>query len=176
MDSNQWKAVATEVQQRALKDCGGDVTKLDPFKKISDLNSPQVDPKELLIFILAYLEITPEQSQFLYESEGVMHDLDDYLRQAKSMMNEMRSQFIETAEDLETHYESMGSILTPTQVAKFLLWIDKNKACVHMLDELWKRTFPINTNDDGNHNNDTTIGHHKDVGKKSSCTSGFEAG
>lgn len=30
-------------------------------------------------------------------------------------------------------------ILTPTQTAKFVLWVSKNKACVHMLNQLWDK-------------------------------------
>jgi hypothetical protein len=28
-------------------------------------------------------------------------------------------------------------ILTPTQTAKFILWITQNPACMHMLNQLW---------------------------------------
>lgn len=30
-------------------------------------------------------------------------------------------------------------ILTPTQTAKFVLWVQKNEACVHMLNQLWDK-------------------------------------
>lgn len=33
--------------------------------------------------------------------------------------------------------EEVSKILTATQVAKFILWIDQNPACIEMLETLW---------------------------------------
>jgi len=43
--------------------------------------------------------------------------------------------------DLETEFNSVRAILTPTQVAKFVVWISRNGACMHMLNELWGKIY-----------------------------------
>ena len=150
-DSQQWKAAAAEVRSRLVA-VGGNIDALDPFKNAkadpSNNNPPHVDPKDLFMFLMAYLEVTPEQAEFMYEAESVMHELDTYINITKNAVSKMRHQFIETAEECETQFSSFRTILTPAQSAKFLLWVFKNKAAVHMLDELWKRTFPITGGED----------------------------
>lgn len=37
------------------------------------------------------------------------------------------------------HVGVLQRILTPTQTAKFVLWVSKNEACVHMLNQLWDK-------------------------------------
>jgi hypothetical protein len=51
----------------------------------------------------------------------------------------------ETGEDLEAEFANVRSILTPTQAARFLVWVANNAACVHMLNELWDRVYPSTT-------------------------------
>jgi hypothetical protein len=38
---------------------------------------------------------------------------------------------------LDTEMEEVAKILSPTQIAKFILWIDQNPACIGMLETLW---------------------------------------
>lgn len=40
-------------------------------------------------------------------------------------------------ESLDTEMENIQSILSSTQIAKFVLWIDQNPACLQMLESLW---------------------------------------
>jgi len=34
--------------------------------------------------------------------------------------------------------EHITNLITPAQQAKFLLWIEENQACIHLLNNLWK--------------------------------------
>ena len=51
----------------------------------------------------------------------------------------------QTGEDLEAEFDNVRSILTPTQAAKFLVWVANNGAAMHMLNELWERVYPAGT-------------------------------
>jgi len=35
--------------------------------------------------------------------------------------------------------DEMQTILTPTQTARFVLWVSKNQACMAMLSKLWDK-------------------------------------
>jgi len=39
--------------------------------------------------------------------------------------------------------EHITNLISPTQQAKFLLWIEENQACIHLLDKLWKPSAKV---------------------------------
>ena len=38
---------------------------------------------------------------------------------------------------LDIEMAEVSNILTPTQVAKFIIWIEQNPVCMEMLETLW---------------------------------------
>ncbi|KAF4037237.1 hypothetical protein GN244_ATG10679 [Phytophthora infestans] len=34
--------------------------------------------------------------------------------------------------------DKLQNILTPTQRAKFIVWVTNNQACMHLLNKLWR--------------------------------------
>ena len=45
-------------------------------------------------------------------------------------------------QDLDVEFSEIRKILTPRQAAKFLAWVANNGACMHMLNELWRKIYP----------------------------------
>ena len=45
----------------------------------------------------------------------------------------------EKNETLESEMNTFTHLLTPTQVAKFIVWIKNNSACMTMLNQLWDK-------------------------------------
>lgn len=43
-------------------------------------------------------------------------------------------------ETLQSEIQSITALLTPTQIAKFIVWIEQNPAVVHLLNQLWDLT------------------------------------
>ncbi len=108
------------------------------------MNSPSasaMDPKDLFLYLVNYLEVTPEQATALKDSRFVAQELDGCLETALSVLGELRERLAQTGDDLETEFNNVRSILTPTQAAKFLVWVAHNSACMHMLNELWDRVY-----------------------------------
>jgi hypothetical protein len=103
------------------------------------------DPKALFKYLVNYLEVTPQQAAALKDSQRVSRDLDGCLATALSVVKELRDRLTQTGDDLETEFNNVRSILTPTQAAKFLVWVANNGACMHMLNELWDRVYPAGT-------------------------------
>jgi len=90
-----------------------------------------------------YLELTPDQADFMGSSEATLFELDEYLVGAQRTLGELKGRLEEAGEDVDAEMDNLASILTPRQKAKLMMWMCKNKACLRMLDELWKQTFPV---------------------------------
>ena len=91
---------------------------------------------------MQYLEVTSQQAAAMKDSRLVAQEMDGCLESALGVLSELRQRLAQTGEDLETEFYNIRSILTPTQAAKFLIWVANNDACMHMLNELWDRVYP----------------------------------
>ena len=49
---------------------------------------------------------------------------------------------------------SYNLIKNPTQVAKFLVWVQNNRACMHMLNELWQKEYNSQSADEDKKSDD----------------------
>lgn len=86
------------------------------------------------------------------DSRLVAQEMDSYLESSLTVLSELRDRLAQTGEDLETEFNNVRSILTPTQAAKFLVWVANNAACMHMLNELWDRVYPQPSSNTPDHN------------------------
>lgn len=100
-----------------------------------------LDPKVLFKQLAHKLGVTREQAAALKDSRWVAKDLDDSLKQSLSVLGQLRDRLTKIGEELDSEFYSVRAILTPTQAAKFLVWVANNRACMHMLDELWDRAY-----------------------------------
>ena len=107
-----------------------------------DTANPALQPKAMFQYLVNYLQVTPEQGAALKDSRWVAHELDECLVNALSVSEELRTRLTQCGKDLEAEFNTVRSILTPTQAAKFLVWVANNSACMHMLNELWSRVYP----------------------------------
>eukprot|EP00934_Nitzschia_sp_Nitz4_P003988 Nitzschia sp. Nitz4//scaffold26_size159584//31197//32557//NITZ4_002475-RA/size159584-processed-gene-0.183-mRNA-1//1//CDS//3329545034//3978//frame0 len=98
--------------------------------------------KALFRHLVQHLEVTPEQAIALKDSRMVAQEMDDCLQSSLGVLKEMRRRLTQCGQDLEQEFDHVRHILTPTQAAKFLVWVANNKACMHMLNELWNRVYP----------------------------------
>jgi len=112
-----------------------------------DEESFRNDPKALFGYLVKYLEVTSEQAAALKDSRFVAQELDSCLENALGVLEELKTRMTQCGEDLETEFDNVRGILTPTQSAKFLLWVSNNNACMHMLNELWDRLYANGTED-----------------------------
>ena len=104
--------------------------------------SEALDSKTLFRQLVKILEVTPDQAAALKDSRSVALEMDDCLRKSLTVLQELRTRLTQCGEDLEAEFNNVRSILTPTQAAKFLVWVANNKACIHMLNELWNKVYP----------------------------------
>ena len=98
-----------------------------------DTPNPALQPKAMFQYLVNYLQVTPEQAGELKDSRWVAQELDESLVQALHTLEELRTRLTQCGKDLEAEFNTVRSILTPTQAAKFLVWVANNSACMHML-------------------------------------------
>jgi hypothetical protein len=103
---------------------------------------PNLTAKSLFRHLVKILQVTPEQAAALKDSRMVAQEMDDCLKGSLAVVQELRTRLVQCGEDLEHEFNNVRSILTPTQAAKFLVWVANNKACMHMLNELWNKVYP----------------------------------
>jgi hypothetical protein len=112
-----------------------DALKMDP-------SSSKFEPRTLFRYLVRHLGVTPEQAAALKDSRFVALEMDECLAEALKVLTELGGRMTQTGEDLETQFDNVRSILTPTQAAKFLVWVANNGAASYMLNELWDRVYP----------------------------------
>jgi hypothetical protein len=105
-------------------------------------NHKNLDSKTLFRQLVEILQVTPEQAAALKDSRFVAQEMDECLKTSLGVLEELRRRLAQCGEDLEHEFDNVRNILTPTQAARFLVWVANNKACMHMLNELWNRVYP----------------------------------
>jgi hypothetical protein len=109
---------------------------------VASQNATPVAPKSLFQYLVKYLQVTPSQAAALKDSRHVAKELDSALVKSLAMLQELRERLTQCTDDLDAEFTKIRSILTPRQAAKFLVWVSNNGACMHMLNELWRRQYP----------------------------------
>jgi hypothetical protein len=118
-------------------------TTTTPTQSTTESHAPTLsDPKHLFAYLVKYLEVTPEQAAALKDSRSVARELDESLQSSLEVLRELQYRLRLCGNGMETEFDNIRSVLTPTQAAKFLVWVAKNRACMHMLNELWSRVYP----------------------------------
>jgi hypothetical protein len=130
------------------------------------LQLKNTEPKELFAYLVKFLQVTPEQSAALKDSRHVASELDSALEKSLAMLGELRERLTDMGQNLDAEFSAIRLILTPTQTAKFLVWVANNGACMHMLNELWSKVYPEpvsnDADDDDNDNIDDDDGDDDD--------------
>mmetsp|Transcript_307 Transcript_307/g.446 ORF Transcript_307/g.446 Transcript_307/m.446 type:complete len:204 (+) Transcript_307:377-988(+) len=109
---------------------------------IPKVDTTLLQPKKLFTHLAKYLQVTPQQADALKDSRWVARDLDESLATSLAVLQELHDRLNQIGDGMETEFNNVRSILTPTQAAKFLVWVADNRACMHMLNELWSRVYP----------------------------------
>ena len=97
--------------------------------------------------ITKHIDVTPEQAAQLADSRHVAKEMDNSLAKSVNMVKELRSRLKQGNNDLDAEFAKLSKILTPSQVAKFVIWNCNNHACMHMLNELWKNQHVLGRSD-----------------------------
>ena len=85
--------------------------------------------------------MTEAQQRALLAQRGTVQGMDEDLQVTSGMLADLRALIDDKNASLDQELLEVQKILTPTQTAKFILWITKNPACMHMLNQLWRLVY-----------------------------------
>eukprot|EP00752_Nemacystus_decipiens_P004751 g4326.t3 len=85
------------------------------------------------------LEASSDQQADMQHQAAAIAELATDLEGTTQIMERLRLLLADRNQTLDGEMAAIQRILTPTQSAKFVLWVSKNKACVHMLNQLWDK-------------------------------------
>lgn len=92
------------------------------------------------------MELRPDQAQRelmvnFAKKEGEERDPFQVIQENTDNCNRILDRIVEIIcnknDSLDSEMANIQSILSPRQIAKFILWIDRNPACMQMLEALW---------------------------------------
>jgi len=72
-------------------------------------------------------------------------DIKSVTTTCNSMLDRLVDIICNKNESLDTEMANIQTILSATQIAKFILWIDQNPACMQMLEALWPHITYVST-------------------------------
>jgi len=111
----------------------------------SDAQSAEI--VELLASLLAVIKPTREQRKQLVSLTSIYSgapqtgvDFSDEIIQRLSILVKDKNEL------LDSEMSNLQQILSPSQIAKFILWIDRNPAAMQMLEALWPHYSRGSTN------------------------------
>ena len=89
--------------------------------------------------IFRELQLTDKQKNMIRSHRERIRELAAELRQLLQSVRSLREQVDAKNASLNDLMDEMQTILTPTQTARFVLWVSKNQACMAMLSKLWDK-------------------------------------
>ena len=68
---------------------------------------------------------------------GLFDGLQKISEEADRKLNRLEELVSNNNLSLESEMKELNKIFTPKQIAKFVIWVDKNPACMQLLEALW---------------------------------------
>lgn len=115
---------------------------LDSEKVKLELGEDYEIIKSLHQSLMEELQPTPEQVEdhvrMSDANEGGLFDgLQKIAEEADRKLNRLEELVSNNNLGLESEMRELHKIFTPKQIAKFVIWVDKNPACMQLLEALW---------------------------------------
>ncbi|TFJ84656.1 hypothetical protein NSK_004121 [Nannochloropsis salina CCMP1776] len=97
--------------------------------------------RQLWAVLSEELHVTREQQAALLQRRDNIVAMDADIGVTSAMLRELRALIEDKNSSLDQELLEVQKILSPTQTAKFILWITRNPACMHMLNQLWRAVY-----------------------------------
>ncbi|TMW60324.1 hypothetical protein Poli38472_000366 [Pythium oligandrum] len=96
------------------------------------------DDTSLPAILARELGLSEEQKKKIQQQRAPFLAICDNLKTALGLLNELKTQVASKNTTLDMEMDKLQNILTPTQRAKFIVWVTNNQACMHLLNKLWR--------------------------------------
>ena len=97
------------------------------------------DPSSVWNTLASELKIAESQKEIFLAQKNKLGTQNDGIKNLVKKLKVFEKEILEVMKKRRLQMTQLTSLFTPTQQAKFMNWIEKNEACVHLLDNLWKK-------------------------------------
>ncbi|KAL4085856.1 hypothetical protein PRIC1_014865 [Phytophthora ramorum] len=84
------------------------------------------------------LGLSEDQKKKIQQQRGSISLICENLKSALGLLSDLKTEVINKNSTLDMEMDKLQNILTPTQRAKFIVWVTNNQACMHLLNKLWR--------------------------------------
>ncbi|POM73286.1 Hypothetical protein PHPALM_9881 [Phytophthora palmivora] len=96
------------------------------------------DETSLPVILAKELGLTEDQKKKIQQQRGSISLICENLKSALGLLAELKTEVTNKNSTLDMEMDKLQNILTPTQRAKFIVWVTNNQACMHLLNKLWR--------------------------------------
>ncbi|CAI5712546.1 unnamed protein product [Peronospora destructor] len=96
------------------------------------------DETSLPVILAKELGLSEEQKKKIQQQRGSISLICENLKSALGLLGELKTEVTNKNSTLDMEMDKLQNILTPTQRAKFIVWVTNNQACMHLLNKLWR--------------------------------------
>ena len=82
--------------------------------------------------------LSPEQMEELKKFREPVMQIRGCLSNLQVRMKKLREQVRTHLQSRHQHVEELQELMTPEQIARFSIWVDKNPLCMQMLNTVWR--------------------------------------
>ncbi|KAF4142137.1 bZIP transcription factor [Phytophthora infestans] len=96
------------------------------------------DETSLPVILAKELGLSEDQKKKIQQQRGSISLICENLKSALGLLSELKTEVTNKNSTLDMEMDKLQNILTPTQRAKFIVWVTNNQACMHLLNKLWR--------------------------------------
>lgn len=96
------------------------------------------DETSLPVILAKELGLSEDQKKKIQQQRGSISLICENLKSALGLLAELKTEVTNKNSTLDMEMDKLQNILTPTQRAKFIVWVTNNQACMHLLNKLWR--------------------------------------
>lgn len=89
--------------------------------------------------LLKDIDINPAQKMKFLSQRNLLGKQSSSFKTTIRKLKSLEDEVVENMKHRSEQMKEITNIFTPSQQAKFLYWVEKNEACVQLLDTLWKK-------------------------------------
>ncbi|KAG6950004.1 hypothetical protein JG688_00014373 [Phytophthora aleatoria] len=96
------------------------------------------DETSLPVILAKELGLSEDQKKKIQQQRGSISLICENLKSALGLLAELKTEVTNKNSTLDMEMDKLQNILSPTQRAKFIVWVTNNQACMHLLNKLWR--------------------------------------
>lgn len=95
------------------------------------------DPSSIWNTLTKELKLDESQIKELLAQRALLGAQSSSMKSTLKKLKNLWNEFEANMDKRRQQFQHITSVISPSQCAKFLLWVERNQACIHLLDNMW---------------------------------------